>query len=249
MRIDWWTLGLQTINLLVLVWILSRFLFRPIADIIAQRQADAKRVLADAEKVRQEAEEAEQAAERASAQAAASRRDMIEAATAEAAEAKRKLAEDARKEADRLREQALAEIDRMRETEATRNEARASRLAVDIAGRLFARLPDEARISGFIDGLAQGLEDLPPAAREELGGADEPITLKAPRELTSAEDEAVSKTLSGVLGHGVTLRTEVEPDLIAGLEIETAHAAIRNSFRNDLDRITAELTRDEPDRS
>ena len=33
MRIDMWTLGLQAINLIVLVWILSRYLFKPIGAI------------------------------------------------------------------------------------------------------------------------------------------------------------------------------------------------------------------------
>lgn len=42
MTIDWWTLGLQTVNVLVLVWILARFLFRPVARIIADRQAAAR---------------------------------------------------------------------------------------------------------------------------------------------------------------------------------------------------------------
>ena len=39
MRIDLWTLGLQAINALVLIWLLARFLFRPIAAIIAERKA------------------------------------------------------------------------------------------------------------------------------------------------------------------------------------------------------------------
>ena len=37
MHIDLWTLGLQTINVLVLVWLLARFLFRPVAAIVVQR--------------------------------------------------------------------------------------------------------------------------------------------------------------------------------------------------------------------
>ena len=41
MRIDWWTLGLQTFNVLVLVLILSRFLFRPVAAIIEERRVAA----------------------------------------------------------------------------------------------------------------------------------------------------------------------------------------------------------------
>jgi F-type H+-transporting ATPase subunit b len=30
MRIDWWTLALQTANVLILIWLLGRFLFRPV---------------------------------------------------------------------------------------------------------------------------------------------------------------------------------------------------------------------------
>ena len=35
MQIDWWTLGLQAVNALVLVWLLAHFLFRPVVDAIA----------------------------------------------------------------------------------------------------------------------------------------------------------------------------------------------------------------------
>ena len=38
MRFDWTTLLLQTVNLLVLVWLLQRFLFRPVMAIIAERR-------------------------------------------------------------------------------------------------------------------------------------------------------------------------------------------------------------------
>ena len=36
MRIDWWTLALQAVNVLILVWLLGRFLFRPVMDAIVQ---------------------------------------------------------------------------------------------------------------------------------------------------------------------------------------------------------------------
>ena len=47
MRFDWWTLALQFVNVVVLIWLLSRFLFRPVADIIAARQAAITRSLDD----------------------------------------------------------------------------------------------------------------------------------------------------------------------------------------------------------
>ncbi|MGB8423446.1 MAG: F0F1 ATP synthase subunit B, partial [Paraburkholderia sp.] len=49
MRIDWSTLALQTINALVLIWLLARFLFRPVAGIIAERQKAAQTLIADAD--------------------------------------------------------------------------------------------------------------------------------------------------------------------------------------------------------
>ena len=42
MTIDWWTLGLQTVNIVILVWLLQRFFWRPIAGMIdraARRRA------------------------------------------------------------------------------------------------------------------------------------------------------------------------------------------------------------------
>ena len=42
MHIDRWTLALQTVNVLVLIWLLHRFFFRPVADIVAKRQAETR---------------------------------------------------------------------------------------------------------------------------------------------------------------------------------------------------------------
>ena len=56
MHIDWWTLALQTVNVVVLVWILARFFFRPIADLVAKRKEATARLLTDADAARKEAE-------------------------------------------------------------------------------------------------------------------------------------------------------------------------------------------------
>ena len=39
MTIDWWTLGFQTVNVAVLVWLLQRFFWRPVAAMIEQRRS------------------------------------------------------------------------------------------------------------------------------------------------------------------------------------------------------------------
>ena len=51
MQIDWTTFALEIINFLVLVWILTRFLYRPVLDTLARRRAGVERTLAEAREI------------------------------------------------------------------------------------------------------------------------------------------------------------------------------------------------------
>ena len=56
MEIDWWTLAIQTVNFLVVVWLLSRFLYRPVRRMIEAREADDRKAAEDAAAKAAEAE-------------------------------------------------------------------------------------------------------------------------------------------------------------------------------------------------
>ena len=56
MELSWSTFLLEIINFLVLVWILKRFLYRPVLDVIARRRAGIEGQLADARQLHDEAE-------------------------------------------------------------------------------------------------------------------------------------------------------------------------------------------------
>lgn len=242
MRIDWWTLGLQTINVLVLVWLLGRFLFRPVAAIVRERQAAIAQALEAARAASAAAQAERDRAAAETARLSADRAALLKAASEDAEKQRAVLLAAARAEADQLRAAATAEIARSRADAARAAADRASRLAVDIAARLLARLPEEARIAGFIDGLAEALARLPEASRAEIAAGGAPLRLRAARALGDAEAERCRARLAEVLGRPVAIRVEPDPSLIAGLEIDTPHAVVRNSFRADLDRIAGALT-------
>src|ERR1035441_6695689 len=44
MLIDWFTVGAQALNFLVLVWLMKRFLYKPILDAIDEREKPAERL-------------------------------------------------------------------------------------------------------------------------------------------------------------------------------------------------------------
>lgn len=241
MRIDWWTLGLQTINLLVLVWILGRFLFKPISQIIAERQAAAAKLLDDAQASLDSAKVEAAKSVAARAEVAANRDTMLKAAMAEAETQKQAILGAAKIAAEKVTTDAVAAAEQARSQEARRNGDRSSLLAVDIAERLFERLPSSARIDGFIAGLGEAIASLPESARAGIGANGKPIALKVPRALTDPESKACNDAIEQSVGRPVKLDVVVEPLLIAGLELETPEAVIRNSLRADLDKITDEL--------
>src|SRR5580692_11496165 len=80
MTIDWWTLGIQTANVLILVWLLGRFFWRPMAAMIEQRRAAAQRVIAEAEDKRSHAAAALAEIERTRAGFAKEREAILAAA-------------------------------------------------------------------------------------------------------------------------------------------------------------------------
>ena len=241
MQIDWSTLALQAINALVLIWLLAHFLFRPVADAIAARQKAAGQLLADAQAAKAAAEGERDKAAAEVARLAEHRSDAFKAAEAEAATARSAVLATARAEADKLRAAAKAEIEAERRTEALAAEDRAGRLAVDIAGKLLDRLPREARVAAFIDGIATGLAKLPEGTRASLGADGTSVHLTAAGAVSPEEVEACRTAIAKVLGHPVSLEVTVEPELIAGLELEAPHAVVRNSFRADLVRLQSEL--------
>lgn len=241
MRIDWWTLGIQAANVLVLIWLLSRFLFRPVAQMIADRRGEISKLIEDARAAKAAAEAEREAARKTEAALAAERSARLDAATKEAETQRAAILSAAESEAKDRHAAAEAAIARAWESEKEASSDRASRLAVDIAAKLLDRLPAEARILGFLDGLAEGVAELPQVSRDALG-TDDKLRLKVARPLTADEERACRERLAKVLGREVALEVETDPSLIAGLQIETEHVVVRNSFRADLDRITGALT-------
>ncbi len=245
MHLDAWTLALQTVNVLVLVWLLARFLFRPVAALIAERRAAAEKLLDDAAAAKQQADAA-------AAEMAARRRDFaaegerLLAEARDAAEAERaRLLGLAQAEAEALR--SAARTGAAREEAALRRalEAAARRLALAIAARLLARLPAGTTTPALLHSLAADLAALPDEARNGLADASVPVEVVSAAPLAEAERATCAAMLAEATGRAPSLSFRTDPTLIAGIELYGAHTAVRSSWRADLDRIGQEFSLDD----
>jgi F-type H+-transporting ATPase subunit b len=243
MRIDWTTFALQAINLLILIGILGRFLFRPVADMIERRRAEAVRLLADAEAEKSKAQTARASVE-AEAQAIEAKRAAALSDLAKDVEAQRQtLLAAANAEAADVVAKGRDEAQRARTESAVATRREAGDLALGIAEKLLARLPDAVRTAGFVDGLAAAVAALPEASRAEIGD-DAALTLKSARPLDEEERQDLRAKFAEMLGRRVELSFVVDEKLIAGLELDAPHARVANSWRADLDAIAKEFARD-----
>lgn len=88
MSIDWLTVAAQIANFLILIWLLKRFLYRPILDGIDAREKEIAERMGEAERIRTTAETAKAEFEARTGRLRAGREDMFEE-TRQAAEAER----------------------------------------------------------------------------------------------------------------------------------------------------------------
>ena len=237
MHFDWATLALQTINILVLIWLLRRFLFRPVADIVAARKDAVEKQLADAAKAR-EAAEAEAAQATAQRQALAADAEAMRTEARKAADAERAvLLRQAHEEADRL---AAAEGQRLAEERLRMQrdlEADASRLAVGIAAQVLARIPPNEPTRALIQALDAWLETLPAEQCRGLAGAGQTLEVVTAVPLTPQEQANCAAMLARHLGQGIDYRFTADAALIAGVDLRGPHARVANDLRADLERI------------
>ncbi|HEY0270803.1 MAG TPA: hypothetical protein VGC10_07425 [Sphingomonas sp.] len=244
MHIDWWTLALQAINVLILVWLLARFLFRPVMDAIAARQAAADKLLADARAAKDEAS-AQAAALKAKNDGFATEIEKHRAELRAAADAEHdRLLAQAHGEADALARQAGAAVTAERARMASDLEIRAGALAADIAGKLLQRLPPAPIAEALFDALLDQVRALPEAERAKLA-RDAPLTIVTPAALDDDLRTRCLRALAAELPGSDTPALLVDPSLIAGFELRGPHMQVRNSWRADLDTILAKLKEDD----
>lgn len=250
MHFDPWTFGLQAANFLILVWLLQRFLYRPVLAIIAERQAQARKRSDEVEAARK-AVEAERQALQAQAQALQAERDGALAATRQAGEAERKaLLDKARAEGESIRAEAQDAFERER-AELVRQAGRdAARLASAVARRLAGESAAPAIQDQMLALVRQDVAAMDAEARGRiagrLGAGGGGVTVVTALELEPEARTRFADGLAEALGAAVAPEFRTDPALIAGVEVRFPYTILRRSWAESLKRIEAELTDDEP---
>ena len=134
-----WTMIFEVVNLLIVMLILKKFLFKPVNAVLEQRQAEIGGMYQKAEDAQKEAQALKQAYDERMSGARKEADELIVAAQDSARRRGDEIVEDARDEAVQLRRRAEEDIELQKRKALREARDELADMAVDIAGKVVER--------------------------------------------------------------------------------------------------------------
>jgi F-type H+-transporting ATPase subunit b len=225
MLIDWFTVAAQALNFLILVWLMKRFLYKPILNAIDAREKLIAKELADADAKKAEAQKEHEEFQKKNEVFDQQRAALLTKATDEAKAERQRLLDEARKAADVLsakRQESLVHdaqnlnqaISRLTQKEVF---AITRKVLSDLATTSL-----EERMGEVFD---RRLRELNGNAKSVLGEAlkknSEPALIRSTFDLPAAQRAAIQNALNETFSAEIHIRFETAPDLVSGIELTT----------------------------
>jgi len=234
-QLDWSTILLEIVNFLVLVWILKRFLYKPVLDIIAKRRTSIESTVAKSESMKQEAEALKEQYEsrladweQERAKARETLRDEMEAERVRLHKELDLEIQNAREKARVADERRLLEAQRLAEQHAVTQGARfAARLVGSLSGpELDARL-----VQKMLEELQQFPGDRIATLRQQAVSRAEVMSARV---LDESTRQAIGFALGRLFGHAVDCQYHEDSTLLAGVRITIGPWILRANFKDEL---------------
>ena len=225
MLIDWFTVGAQALNFIILVWLLKRFLYKPILDAVEAREKRIAAELADADAKKAEAQKERDEFQHKNEQFDQQRAALLSKATDDAKAERQLLIEEARKAADALsaKRQEMLRTDAHNLSQAIRRRTQQEVFA--IARKALTELATASLEERMGEVFMRRLRTMDSKVREGLAGAlktaSEPALVRSAFDLPAEQRAAIQKALNETFSTEVQVRFETAPDLVSGIEFTT----------------------------
>ncbi|MDY0280986.1 MAG: F0F1 ATP synthase subunit delta, partial [Salinivirgaceae bacterium] len=256
MIIDWFTVGAQTLNFLVLMWLMKRFLYKPILHAIEEREKRIADKLANADRKKAEAQKKSDEFQQKNEEFDRQRAALLNKATDEVKTERERLLDEARDAADALR---------AKRQETLSNEEHALRQTISrrtrqevfaIARKALTDLATTSLEERMVEAFTRRLRELDGQAKETLAKAlktgPSPALVRSAHDLPAEQRKAIHDALNETFSTKVQVRFETAPDLICGIELSTNGQKVAWSIEDYLSSLemgVAELLKErtEPD--
>jgi len=225
MLIDWFTVGAQALNFVILVWLMKHFLYKPILNAIDTREKRIATELADADAKKAEAQKDRDEFQHKNEEFDQQRAALLSQATSEAKTERQRLLEEARQAADALsakRQETLRNdaqnlnqaISRLTQQEVF---AIARKALTDLATTSLEERVGHVFIRRLRETNGQAKADLASA----LKTASDPAVVRSAFDLPVEQRVAIQNAINETCSAEINVQFETAPDLVSGIELVT----------------------------
>ncbi|MBL0168829.1 MAG: F0F1 ATP synthase subunit delta [Propionivibrio sp.] len=250
MLIDWFTVGAQVINFLILIWLMKRYLYQPILRAIDAREERVAAELSDADAKKAEAKKERDEFEHKNEAFDKQRTELLSKARDEASAKGQQLMDAARQAADALsvkRQKALnheQQILKEAISQRTREEVFA------ITRKALTDLADTTLEASMTEAFTRRVRALTGKDKELLDAAlknsSKPTIIRSAFALPQEQHAAIQLALNETFSADIKIDYVVKPDVISGIELTAAGQKIAWSiadYLSSMEQRIGELTK------
>jgi F-type H+-transporting ATPase subunit b len=223
MLIDWFTVGAQALNFIILVWLMKRFLYKPILRAIDAREKMVAAELAEADERRGEAQKERDEFRHKNEELDLQRAALVKKATDEAKAERQRLLDEARRVADAL---TAKRQETLRNDAKNLNGAIGRRMQQEVFAIVRKALTDLATTSleeRMGEVFTRRLREMDGEAKARLAKAlktaPDPALVRSAFDLPGDQCAAIRNAVNEAFSADIRVRFETAPDLISGIEL------------------------------
>lgn len=225
MQINWFTVIAQILNFLVLVWLMKRYLYKPILSAIDEREKKIKGQLDDAKNDKAEAKAEQDEFSKKNQVFDQQKKDMMDKATADVGAQGQKLLEEAKSKAKTLQDKLEKAAKEQQADLSHQLEQKAEQEVFAITKKVLADLADvnfeEQSVKVFIRRISELKEDEKELFKKALHTASGPILVQSAFDLPEKQQTEVKSMVTKMLGTKLSFEFKTSPSLMGGIELTT----------------------------
>ncbi len=223
MLIDWFTVCAQAVNFLILIWLLKRFLYRPILGAMDAREQKIAAQLRDAATQKTEAERERESLRVARADFETQREELLKKVAEEAETMRKRLSDEIRQEIEtartKWRETLRLEQDALRAELTSRAQEEIFAIARQTLRDLAGKELEQQIATVFVRQLNALNGDEKDQLLTILKTSHRPAVIRSAFDLGQSERAEIENAITGALVPDLPVRFETASDLVGGIEL------------------------------
>ena len=246
MKINWFTVIAQVINFLLLVWLLKKFLYKPVLDAIDTREKKIVARLEDAKSKMAEAKKEQDDFAEKNKQFDGQKKELMDKAFADTKIQKDKLLEDAKKEVDTLHAKQQKAVADMQENLKDELAQKTQKEVFDISRKTLTDLAsvdlEEQAAKLFISRLEELKGEEKKQFIDAFTSGLQPVLIQSAFELPGKQQSELKKAVNNLLGKETGFEFKTSPEIISGIELSANGYKLSWSISAYIDSLQNEIS-------